>query len=314
MDDPVLFVTGSTASGKSALAIALARLLDGEVISADSRQVYQGMDIGTAKPTAAERQGVPHHGFDLVSPAERYSAGRFARDARRWIVGIRDRGRTPIVAGGTGFFLGALTRPLFEEPELGHLERSRIRSVLAGKPVEELRRWVEALEPASTALDLEGRGGGGRQRLIRAIEVALLTGKPLRWWHRNAPARDPAVPAVTVVLCMPRAELYRRIDERVDAMVAAGWVDEVRRLLQRGFDEGAPGMTATGYSSMLAHVRGEIPLEEAIARTRRQTRQYARRQLTWMRNQLPADALRLPVGTLDAMVNAVERHWKERTS
>jgi len=312
MAEPVLVITGPTASGKSALAVAVANCLGGEVVSADSRQVYRGMDIGTAKPTSAEREGIPHHGFDQVSPTERYSAGRFARDARQWIAEIRERGRVPIFAGGTGFYLRALTQPLFEEPDMGEIERSRLRARLGGRDVAELRRWVRILEPASPALDAARRGGGGRQRLLRAIEVAILTGRPLGWWQRNMPAREAGVPARWVVLEWPRDELYRRIDRRVSDMVRAGWVDEVRRLVANGFGAESPGVTATGYGDILTHVEGRMALDEALEQTRRATRAYARRQLTWLRNQLPTDALRLRADRpFDERVENTVRHWKE---
>jgi tRNA dimethylallyltransferase len=312
MAEPVLVITGPTASGKTALAVELALRLGGEVVSADSRQVYRGLDIGTAKPTAAERRGVTHHGFDRVPPSERYSAGRFAREARAWIEGIRRRGRVPIVAGGTGFFLRALTRPLFEEPALDEIERADLRAALRDCPVVELERWVRALEPGSRLLDSGRRGGGGRQRLLRAVEVALLSGRPLGWWQEHAPAREPAVRAVHFVLEWPRDELGLRIDRRVAAMIDAGWADEVRSLLERGFDERAPGMTATGYTDMLACVKGCMTLEEAVARTCRATRQYARRQMTWFRNQVPADSVHLTgAEPLDRLADAVRRHGKE---
>lgn len=312
MAEPVLVIAGPTAAGKTALAVELARRLGGEVVSADSRQVYRCMAIGTARPTTAEMGGIPHHGFDLVPPAERYSAGRFAREARGWIAGIRARGRVPIVAGGTGFYIRALTQPLFEEPELGHLDKQRLRARLEQWPTATLRSWVEALDPECRALDRDGHGGGGRQRLIRAIEVVILTGRTLGWWQQNAPAREAPVEARFVVLELPRAELYRRIDRRVDVMVEQGWVEEVRRLLDAGADEASPGVTAAGYAEMIAHVRGRIGLAEAIERTRRATRQYARRQLTWLRSQVPGAALRLdaaaPAGEL---AEATVRYWKE---
>ncbi len=312
MAEAVLVVTGPTASGKTTLAVELALRLDGEIVSADSRQVYRGMDIGTAKPTTAERCGIPHHGFDLVDPSERYSAGRFGRDARRWIAGIRGRGRVPVVAGGTGFFLRALTRPLFEEPPLGEIERAGLRGALADRPVAELERWVRALEPASPLPDSAGRGGAGRQRLLRAIEVALLTGRPLGWWHANAPALEPPVRAIHFVLEWPREELGDRIDRRVSAMIDGGWVEEVRGLRDRGLDEGTPGMTATGYTDMLAFVNGCITLDDAMARTRRATRRYARRQMTWFRNQLPGDTVHLQgASALDQLTDRVLRRWKE---
>lgn len=283
-------ITGPTATGKTRLAVQVARTISGEIISMDSRQVYRGMDVGTAKPDLSERGGVPHHGFDLVWPSERYSAGQFARDARLWIDQIRGRGRTPILAGGTGFFLKALIEPLFEEPPLSGPRREALREYLSGLTAAMLREWVLALEPG---VQLGAWGGGGRQRLIRRIEVALLTGQPLSWWHARAPARQPAVRPLVFVLELERVELDRRIDERVDQMVERGLVEEVRGLLRRGFSAADPGMSATGYAEFAPVCAGLRTVEEAVALTKSATRRYARRQVTWFRNQMPADAIRL---------------------
>ncbi|NIP80361.1 MAG: tRNA (adenosine(37)-N6)-dimethylallyltransferase MiaA, partial [Gemmatimonadetes bacterium] len=167
---------------------AIAERLSGEIISADSRQVYRHMDIGTAKATPEERARVPHHGLDLVDPGERYSAGRFARDARRWLAEIRGRGRVPVVVGGTGFFIRALTHPLFREPPMDRDRRERLEGFLAGLSQPRLRAWLTRLDPES-ATRLEARGG--RQRVLRALELALLTGRPIGWWHRKG---QPEVP------------------------------------------------------------------------------------------------------------------------
>lgn len=283
-----LVITGPTATGKTALSLDVAERLDGEIISMDSRQVYRGMDIGTAKVTPDQRARVPHHGLDLVDPDERYSAGQFARDARRWIEEIRARGHTPILVGGSGFFLRALTHPLFREPEMPGRAREALKRWLERQPQEKLRRWLADLDPA-TAKMLEA--SGGRQRVARALEVALLTGRPLSWWHRHAPPETPPVPLLIFVLSLPREQLYRRINDRVLEMIEAGWVDEVRALLERGYDLDDPGMVATGYPELVAYLRGEWSLEEAIDATQRATRRYARRQLTWFRHQLPPGAI-----------------------
>jgi tRNA dimethylallyltransferase len=283
-----LVITGPTATGKTALSLDVAERLDGEIISMDSRQVYRGMDIGTAKVTPDQRARVPHHGLDLVDPDERYSAGQFARDARRWIEAIRARGHTPILVGGTGFFLRALTHPLFREPEMPERSREALKRWLERQPEEKLRRWLADLDPA-TAKTLEA--SGGRQRVARALEVALLTGRPLSWWHRHAPPETPPLPLRIFVLSLPREQLYRRINDRVLEMIEAGWVDEVRTLLERGYDLDDPGMVATGYPELVAYIRGEWSLEEAIEATQRATRRYARRQFTWFRHQLPPGAI-----------------------
>lgn len=304
-----LVLTGPTATGKTELSILVADRLGGEIISMDSRQVYRGMDIGTAKATPAERARVPHHGLDLVDPDERYSAGRFARDARSWIREIRGRGRVPVLVGGTGFFLRALTHPLFREPPLPAEARARLERWMERQSDDVLLHWLEALDPdAAERL----RGGGGRQRVMRALEIAILTGRPLGWWHRSAEPEAPPLRPLIFVLTLPRDVLYARINARVHAMVEAGLVDEVAALLERGYGPGDPGMNATGYPEFVAYLRGQSTLEEAIDATQRATRRYARRQLTWFRHQLPEDAVWVD-GTRprEELVEEIAGRWKE---
>lgn len=281
-----LAITGPTTSGKTALALALADRGSVEIVSVDSRQVYAGMDVGTDKVGSAERARVPHHGLDLVRPDERYSAGRFARDARRWIGEIEQRDALPVLAGGTGFFLRAVMEPIFREPPLDPTRVERLREWLGGQPSDTLVRFVRALDPERAPVAVEG----GPQRMSRAIEVALLSGVSLSRWHREAPADGRGVRGVVVALELPRDELDRRIDARVQRMVDRGLVDEVRGLIEEGYDESAPGMSATGYREIARYLRGEATLSEAMDEIRHNTRRYARRQLTWFRNQLPDDA------------------------
>lgn len=263
----------------------------------DSRQVYAGMDIGTAKVGAEHRAAIRHHGLDLVTPDQRYSAGQFGRDARRWIEEIRARGALPVVAGGTGFFLKNLLNPIFTEPELDPHRRERLREWVSSQPNETLAAFVRALDPSRAELAIEG----GPHRMARTIEVALLTGIPLSRWHVVAPPEAPGVPAAVVVLDLPRDEIRRRIAERVDRMVDQGLEDEVRSLLASGYDDRTPGMTGTGYREMAQYVRGEATLEDVKEQINSNTRKYARRQLTWFRHQLPNHAV-----TIDA-AQPVER-------
>lgn len=305
-------ITGATATGKTAVAIAVAQEIGGEIISLDSRQVYQGMDIGTAKATPAQRAAVPHHGLDLLPPSERYSAGRFAADARRWIGEIRARGRVPILVGGTGFFLRALTHPLFAEPVLEPERKERLKQYLNRLPQPELLRWLEHLDPQGAATLSPGTG---RQRIARMIEIALLTGRSLRWWQQHTRGPEP-LHLLTVVLELDRATLYQRINRRVRQMFAAGLVDEVRSLLEHGYDERAPGMNTTGYIEVLPHLRGTASLEDAVDAVQRATRRYARRQITWFRHQLAEPVLRIdaarPQSTIVAIIVNEWRNYEDR--
>jgi tRNA dimethylallyltransferase len=299
-----LAITGTTASGKTDLSLALAERVELEIVSMDSRQLYRGMDIGTDKVGDAVRAAVPHHGLDLVDPDERYSAGRFARDARGWIAGIEARSALPVLVGGTGFFLKAVMEPIFAEPPLDRVRLERLRGWLGDRGPEELGRFVEALDPERAAIAVEG----GPQRMSRTIEVALLTGVPLSRWHRDTPAEAAALHGLVVVLGVPRDEMDRRIDDRVSRMVERGLLEEVRRLYRGGYSDEDPGMTGTGYREVARHFRGEITLEEAMDEIRHNTRRYARRQLTWLRHQLPPSAVRVDATSpLDDQVEAVLR-------
>ena len=304
-----LAITGATTTGKTALSLAVAEALDGEVISMDSRQIYRGMDIGTDKVAGGIRARIPHHGIDIREPDESYSAGEFARDAARWMSRIRARGRVPVLAGGTGFFLKALMEPLFEEPKLDPGRVARLRRFLGQRGMKELERWVRVLDPERARLAV----AGGVQRIERTLEVALLTGRPLSWWHRTGPANAPAGEGMVVVLQLPRDELYRRIDERVGTMAERGMIEEVRVLAARGYGADDPGMSGTGYREILGYLEGRLRLEEALDATRRATRGYARRQLTWFRNQLPPDAVRIDgLKPLDAKRAEVLKAWRAR--
>ena len=279
----VPILVGPTAVGKTAVAAALAARWPLVVLSADSRQIYRGLDIGTAKPEPALRARVPHLGLDLVDPGERYSAGRFAREATGWLATL-DPGRRPLVVGGTGFYVRALVDGLFREPPMDPERRERVRAALADLP--NLAAWAVRLDPGYT--------GGGRQRATRAVEVALLSGRPLSWWQAHARAAGALTPWY-VRLTVPRAVLRQRIAARTRAMLSAGLVDEVRRVLARGVPPDAPGLDAVGYREVVQFLQGhlaEADLEAAIVAA---TAKYAKRQETWFRHQLAGDVV-----TLDA--------------
>ena len=280
---PFLAIVGPTASGKTALSLALAERMEVEIISMDSRQIYRGMDVGTGKATSEEREAVRHLGLDVRDPDERYSAGQFSRDARRWISEIRERGRVPLLVGGTGFFLRALLKPMFSQPPMDRGRLLGLREYLNDLPFDTLMRYVAVLDPQREALALEG----GRQRSTRTVEMALLTGRPLSWWHREGEPAEEPLPGVVTVLELPRDLLYDRINRRVDRMVRDGLVEEVRGLLAAGFGPGDPGMTGAGYREIVRYLQGDLSLDDAVEEVRRSHRRYARRQMTWNRHQLP---------------------------
>ena len=301
-------LTGPTTSGKTRLSCALARILEVEIISMDSRQVYKGMDIGTDKVPDDVREQVPHHALDLVHPDERYSAGQFARDARDWIKEIIKRDRVPVLAGGTGFFLKAITEPVFSEPPLDSARLKKIRRYLSALDYRVLAKWVEKLDPVRASLAIDG----GPQRMSRTIEVALLTGKPLSSWHRESPSDVAALTGLIIQLELPREEIDRRINDRVTYMVERGLVSEVRSLLEAGYTFDDPGMTATGYREIAHYLEGGQTLEEAMEEIRRNTRRYARRQLTWFRNQLPPSVCMIDAtASIDVQATAVLDAWIE---
>ena len=285
-DARVPVIVGPTAVGKTAVALALATHWPVEVISADSRQVYRRLDIGTAKPTRKERARLPHHGLDVVEPGTRYSAGRFARDAASWIEEVRNRARLPLVVGGTGLYIRALAEGLFREPELDPARRRSLDAFAARLEPLELLRWAGRLDP--------GFQGGGRQRAARAIEVALLTGRPLTHWQAAA-RLGGAIRPWYVVLTVPRQVLHQRIARRAEEMMQRGLIEEVAAVLAEGHLPSAPGLDGIGIREAVEYLhgrRGRESVAEAIAIS---TRQYAKRQETWFRHQLAGDVV-----TLDA--------------
>jgi tRNA dimethylallyltransferase len=311
MSADALALVGPTSSGKTALSIDVARRLDAEIISMDSRAVFQGMDIGTAKPTAEEQGGIPHWGIDIASPAERFSAAKWAAYAREKIHEIRGRGRVPMLVGGTGFFLRALTHPIFQEPPLDPPARARITTMMERMSDAELLRWLEPYDPASAE---RLRHWGGRQRLIRALEVPLLTGRPLSWWHEHSPPNEAPVPVLPFVLQVPRERLHAGIDRRIGQMVEAGLVDEVRALIGR-YGEDAPGLNAHGYAELVPYFRGERTLDEALALVGANTKSYTKRQMTWFRTKLPEGAVWLDATRpRTELVDEIVTHWRRTTS
>ena len=281
---PVL--VGPTAVGKTAVALALAAHWPLEVISADSRQVYRRLDIGTAKPSRKEQARVPHHGVDLVDPGARYSAGHFARDGVCWLDEIRSRDKLPVVVGGTGLYVRALAEGLFAEPSLDVARRRALDAWTARLEAIELLRWAARLDP--------GFRGGGRQRAARAIEVALLSGRPLSYWQQVARAQGSLDPWY-IVLTVPRPVLHQRIARRAEEMVRRGLIEEVASVLTEGHGPKTPGLDGIGIREAVEYLHGLRPRESVAGAIAVGTRQYAKRQETWFRHQLAGR-----VTTLDA--------------
>ena len=268
-------VVGPTAAGKSALAIEMARRFDGEIINADSRLLYRGLDIGTAKPSLDERLDVPHHLVDVLNPEDSYSLAAFLDDARRLVEEISSRGRLPILVGGTGQYAWGLLEG-WDVPRVGPdvgLRRS-LEEKLDNEGLDSLVAHLIELEPeAAESIDLRNP-----RRVMRAIERAR-AGEPGAGGLLS-PERPP-YDALVIGLTAERQSLYKRVDERIDRMVVQGWADEVRRLLAAGVGDVAPGMSAIGYRDMARYVRGEISLDELKASVQKATRTLVRRQYNW---------------------------------
>jgi tRNA dimethylallyltransferase len=275
-DPPIVAVVGPTAAGKTELSLELAERLDGEIVNTDAMAVYRGMDIGTAKPTVAERRGVPHHLLDLLEVTEPLTVAEFQGWARAVIAEVRSRGRAPVLVGGSALYTRAVL-DRFEFPGTDHDVRRELETELAAVgPAELHRRLVEA-DPGAAARILPDNG----RRIVRALEVVAITGRP---YSASLPEHVYADPRTTQIgVDIDRPTLDPRIEQRVRAMFEAGLVDEVRRLLGAGLAEGRTARTAIGYREVTAYLVGESSLEEAVAATTAATRRFSRRQDSWFR-------------------------------
>lgn len=277
-----LAIVGPTASGKSALALRVAQRVGGEIVSVDSRQAYRGLDIGTAKPSAADRAAIPHHLVDILDPAETSNAETYARLAHEAIRTIASRGKLPVIVGGSGLYFRAIRDGLFSI-ELIPSARAAFAQSVAAVPDAELRRRLSAVD-AESARRIHPND---RYRIVRALEVYELTGMPLSEHLRLHRSERPerGVRFVAAGLELPRHELHRRIDERTEGMLRGGWVDEVRGLLEGGADPDWPGMRTLGYPDIVEHILGDTPIAETAQRIRERTHQYAKRQITWFKKE-----------------------------
>jgi tRNA dimethylallyltransferase len=280
----IILIAGPTASGKSALALALAEKLGGVIVNADSMQVYRDLRIITARPTPDEEARVPHRLYGPIDAAVNFSVGRWCAEAAEALAAIKQDQRAAIVVGGTGLYFSALTRGLAAVPPIPAQIRDEVRKRLVSEGVEVLYAELGQRDPA-TAERLTPRD---RSRVTRALEVVLATGRSLTQWHEDTmPASIDAARAAKIFLMPDRDELLRRIDARFDAMMVAGALDEVRALAARKLDPSLPAMKAHGVPWLIRYLNGEIVLAEAVAGGKRDTRQYTKRQATWFRNQLP---------------------------
>ena len=280
MSKKIVVICGPTASGKTALSIALAKAFDGEVVSADSMQIYRRMDIGTAKPTKQEMDGVPHHMLDVAEPGEAYSVSRYVEEATACVEDILARGKLPIVCGGTGLYIDGLIRGTDYQPAgTDNGIREQLEGEGEAQGAEQMMARLAAVDPDSAArLHLSDK-----RRILRALEVYLATGETITVHNARTKAIPPRYEAVMIGLnTEPRQILYDRIDRRVGVMLEQGLLQEVQRLLEDGLLEGTAAQ-AIGYKELLAYFRGEMTLETAADLIRQKSRNYAKRQLTWFR-------------------------------
>jgi tRNA dimethylallyltransferase len=278
---PLVAIVGATASGKSALGVWLAERLNGEVIACDSTQLYRGFNIGTAKPSLEERRGVPHHLLDVLDAGEESTAGGYREWAIAVLNDLRARKQLPIFTVGTGLYLRALLEGLAEMPLRSEELRERLRASAAEHAQGYLHGVLKKMDPVSA----ERIAAADEQKLIRAIEVCLLTKKPLSEVHRSGRKPLEGWRPVKIGLAPERERLYQRVHARTETMLACGWMDEVKGLLENGAPENAKGFDFIGYRELRAVLRGEMRMEEARAAIQQSTRRYAKRQMTWFRRE-----------------------------
>ncbi len=279
----VLAVCGPTASGKTALSIALAKALDGEIVSCDSMQIYSGMEIGTAKPTVAEMDGVPHHLLGFLDPAEAFSVADYTRLADAAIRDIAARGKHPLLVGGTGLYARALLRGMsFSEKGRDASIREALQNQFASAGIEPLYARLQTLDPEGAAQIHPNN----TKRVIRALEYCLAAGEPFSAQAKaSKTVESPYIDRMICLGCRDRDTLYARIDRRVDAMFADGLLDEARRYFQRYGTSGRTSVQAIGYKELLPYLEGRCTLSEAVENIKMETRRYAKRQLTWFRRE-----------------------------
>ena len=294
----ILVIGGPTGSGKSDLAVRLAEQVGGEIVNADSMQIYRGMDIGTAKPSAEERARVPHHLLDIISPEQNFTASDFRREAAAAIADIKSRGMKPIVVGGTGLYIRALLEGLVDSPT-GDPE---LRKQFAEVPGEELLQRLFLVDP-DTASRLHQND---RVRITRALEVFSQTGRPISAFRSEHAFSGAYYDALKMAIRVERQELYGRIDRRVEQMLRDGLVEEVRSLVASGYNLEMKSMRSIGYKEIFAHLAGEITLDEAVTLIKRDSRRYAKRQMTWFSKENEIYWLEYPESFANILAHVIE--------
>ncbi|MCC8098234.1 MAG: tRNA (adenosine(37)-N6)-dimethylallyltransferase MiaA [Eubacterium sp.] len=302
MKQSLVIIGGPTACGKTAVSVELCRLIGGEVISADSMQIYKGLDIGTAKVTEEEKQGIPHFLIDELEPWEDYSAAVFQRLAKKHIEEIAGRGHVPVVAGGTGFYINALVyNNDFSEEERDYTIRNELTTELNEKGGEYMYSLLKEIDPKYA----ESVHANNVKRVLRGLEFYRETGRLFSEHNADEKKREPYYDAKIFVLNMDREKLYRRIDLRVDKMIEADLVGEVKGLLDRGISRNAVSMQGLGYKEMTAYLEGEMSLDEAVYTIKRDTRHFAKRQLTWFKHQCK-EAVWVDIGDFESVKEIAE--------
>lgn len=276
----LIVITGPTASGKTALSVEVAKRLGGEIVNADSMQIYKYMDIGTAKPDMEERQGIPHHLIDIVNPDEAFSVARYCECAKEVIDNIHQRGKIPVMVGGTGLYVDSLVNNIqFSEIEPDEQYRDKMDKLAEEMGNEYIYKMLEDIDPDSACKIKVA----DRKRIIRALEVYHLTGKTITWHNEQSRSVPSPYNTTMFAINMDREALYDKINRRVDVMIANGLVDEVKAIMDMGVQKDATSMQAIGYKEIVEYLEGHITLDEATDKIKQSSRRYAKRQLTWFR-------------------------------
>lgn len=306
MLEPLLVLAGPTAVGKTALSLPIAQALNAEIVTVDSRQLYRYMDIGTAKPSPGQRALVPHHLLDLLLPDQPSTAAQFLTTARQAIAGIRQRQKRVLLVAGSGLYLQALLYGLMPAPAACEPLRRVLRAYADQHGTPALHRRLQDVDPAAASC----YHPHDRVRIIRALEVTYLTGEPFSLHCQRHQSHEPVFPYCGIALTRERADLYTRIAERTDAMLAAGWLAEVQTLVASGYTRACAAMNSLGYRELLAYLAGERPWDETVTAIKRATCHLAKRQLTWFRHMPRLRWLNLSACDEQTAVNTIIAHWQ----